>query len=376
MIRRKFLKVRRGWTGRAKKTAPTGRRGMWGLLDTYLDHLQVRGYSPGTITARQDHVQNFLAWCDERSLSEPTEVTQPVIERYQRWLYYFRRPNGRPLTLETQNNRLGIVKQFFRWLTRQHLTLFNPAAEIELPRLSHRLPRDILTAAEAEAVMAVPNVETPLGIRDRAILETFYSTGVRRVELVNLALYDLDAARGTLMVREGKGRKDRVVPIGRRAQDWIDKYLTDVRPHHVVDTDVTYLFLTIDGGPINSHMLGENMKKYLKAAGITKNGACHIWRHTVATAMLENGADIRFIQDLLGHADVRTTQVYTRVSIKKLQEIHRATHPAELAYRELTDESSGIQEDARQLLDELAAQDEDEREQGESPPPDDPGESG
>jgi integrase/recombinase XerD len=284
-------------------------------------------------------------------------VTQPVIERYQRWLYYFRRPSGRPLTLETQNSRLGIVKQFFRWLTRQHLTLFNPASEIELPRLSHRLPRDILTPTEAEAVLAVPNVETPLGIRDRAILETFYSTGLRRVELVNLALYDLDAARGTLMVREGKGRKDRVVPIGRRALDWIDKYLTDVRPHHVVDTDVTYLFLTIDGGSINSHMLGNIVKKYLKAAGIDKNGACHIWRHTVATAMLENGADIRFIQDLLGHADARTTQVYTRVSIKKLQEIHRATHPAERAYRELTEESGEVPDDERQVLDERAAPD-------------------
>lgn len=347
MIRRKFLKTRRGWAGRAKKPTPTGRRGMWGLLDAYLDHLRVRSYSPGTITARLEHLQNFLAWCDERSLAEPTEVTQPVIERYQRWLYYFRKPSGQPLTLETQNNRLGIVKQFFRWLTRQHLTLFNPASEIELPRLSHRLPRDILTPAEAEAVLAVPNVETPLGIRDRAILETFYSTGLRRVELINLALYDLDAARGTLMVREGKGRKDRVVPIGRRALDWIDKYLTDVRPDHVVDGDVTYLFLTIDGGPINSHMLGDIAKKYLKAAGVQKNGACHIWRHTVATAMLENGADLRFIADLLGHANVKTTQVYTRVSIKKLQEIHRATHPAEQAYRDLAGERDGPADDER-----------------------------
>lgn len=308
---------------------------MWAMLEQYLDVMRTRNYSPETVRGRHIDVRRFLTWCDERSLIEPTEVTQPIIERYQRWLYYYRRPNGRPLTFATQYHMLSAVKFFFRWMTREHLTLFNPAAEIELPKLPYTLPRDILTAAEAEVVMSQPDTQDSLGIRDRAILETFYATGIRRAELANLALYDLDAARGTLMVRHGKGQKDRVVPIGHRARAWIDKYVTDIRLTFVVEPDEKVLFLTIDGAPFQGrHALGELVKKYIRASGVGKSGACHIFRHTVATLMLENGADIRFIQELLGHRKLTTTEVYTHVSIAKLQQIYQATHPAERIYRE------------------------------------------
>ena len=230
------------------------------------------------------------------------------------------------------------VKYFFRWLTRQHVTLFNPAAEIELPRCPRRLPRDILTAAEMEAVLAQPDVQTAVGVRDRAILETLYSTGIRRKELANLTIYDLDPARQTLMVREGKNRRDRVLPVGQRALAWIQKYLTDARPGCVMEPDEGFLFLTVDGGPFRLlKLLSGIVAKYMAAAQLTKKGGCHIFRHTMATLMLENGAAIRFIQEMLGHAVLASTQVYTHVSISQLQKIHQATHPAEREPRADTD---------------------------------------
>ena len=326
------MRSRRGWKGQRKRGADiTGTGPMWTSLAQHLDGMRARNYSPETVRQRDVDVRRFLAWCDERSISEPTDVTQPVIERYQRWLYYYRRSNGNPLTFGTQYHLLSAVKLFFRWMTREHLTLFNPAAEIELPRLPYTLPRDILTAAEVEAVMSQPDIHDSLGIRDRAILETFYATGIRRSELANLALYDLDAARGTLMVRLGKGQRDRVVPIGQRARAWIDRYVTDVRPLFVVEPDARVLFLTIDGTRFEGrHVLGDLVKKYIRAANVGKNGACHIFRHTVATLMLENGADVRYVQELLGHRKLSTTAIYTHVSIGKLQQIYQATHPAEI----------------------------------------------
>ena len=147
------------------------------------------------------------------------------------------------------------------------------------------------------------------------------------MEVVNLALYDLDLDRGTLMVRQGKGKKDRMVPIGERAAVWIEKYRSDVRHQLVVEPDDGTLFLTADGARFSPNGMTSLARNYVLAADTGKRGACHLFRHTMATQMLENGADIRFIQQMLGHAKLETTQIYTQVSIRKLQEIHRATHP-------------------------------------------------
>jgi integrase/recombinase XerD len=188
----------------------------------------------------------------------------------------------------------------------------------------------VLTIREAEAVLAVPNLGEPLGIRDRAILETLYSTGIRRMEVINLKLYDVDVDRGTLMVRQGKGHKDRMVPIGSRALKWIDRYLTEVRHRLILDPNDVTLFLTHLGEAFTTNRLTQMVREYVDAADIGKRGSCHLFRHTMATLMLENGADVRFIQAMLGHAKLETTQIYTQVSIRKLKEIHEATHPAKL----------------------------------------------
>lgn len=342
-----------------EEPAPGAERGgMWRLRAQYLEWLAVRNYSKASMAAWSYDLSRFLMWCDERGLTDPTEVTQPVVERYQTHLYYYRQPNGKPLTTGTQYHRLGSVRSFFRWTARQHLTLFNPAAEIEMPRLGRRLPRNVLNEAEVEKVLEQPDVRTPLGVRDRAILETLYSTGIRRKELAGLTVYDLDMTRGTLLVREGKGQRDRVVPIGQRAREWINRYVLEVRPRLVVEPTMTALFLSVEGNPFfDLGGLSSIARRYLDMSKVGKAGGCHIFRHTAATLMLENGADVRFIQDLLGHSKLSTTAVYTHVSIGKLQEIHRATHPAE---REPSGRAPDLDVSAAQLLDELAQGDEDE----------------
>jgi integrase/recombinase XerD len=251
------------------------------------------------------------------------------------------------------------VPAFFRWLTKTNRILFNPASELELPKIEHRLPRHVLTASEAEAVINKTDVRDHLGLRDRAILETLYSTGIRRMELIGLRLYDLDVERGTVMVRQGKGKKDRMIPIGERALAWIDKYVTDVRPSLVLEPDEGVVFLTNTGEPFTPNRLTQLVRDYVDKAKVGKRGACHLFCHTMATLMLEGGADVRFIQEMLGHVKLETTQIYTQVSIRKLKEIHTATHPGARMARNADDrealllslaaeaaEEGGIEEEA------------------------------
>jgi hypothetical protein len=192
--------------------------------------------------------------------------------------------------------------------------LHNPASEIELPKAERRLPRPALTAAEAELVLAQPALNDPIGVRDRAMLEVLYSTGIRRSELAGLAVIDIDHERQTLLVRLGKGKKDRLIPIGGGALAWVARYLAEARPKLAVagDDDGT-LFLTANGEPFGLDALTRLASGYVKASGVPKAGACHLWRHTMATLMLEGGADIRYIQAMLGHAELSTTQIYAQV---------------------------------------------------------------
>ena len=222
------------------------------------------------------------------------------------------------------------IKSFFKWLAQNNRILYNPASEIELPKVPMRLPQSILSVAEVERIINTPDTTTVYGVRDRAILETLYSTGIRRMECVILQLYDIDGPRQTVMVRQGKGGKDRLLPIGKRALYWVDRYRYEVRDELVIDSDDTHLFLTDYGESFIKGRLGALVKRYLHHAEINKPGGCHLFRHAMATHMLDNGADLRFIQMMLGHSQLSTTEIYTHVSIEKLREIHTATHPAKL----------------------------------------------
>jgi integrase/recombinase XerD len=290
--------------------------------------LGVHGYTASTIESRRRAIVFFVTWLAERNITRPVEVTFAMVERYQRHLFHLRKPNGQPLTLRSQAQRLTPLRAFFKWATRQHVCAVNPAAELELPRTEQRLPKPALTIAEAEAVLAVPDLSTLTGLRDRAMLEVLYSTGMRRAELAGLHLHDIDVERRTVLIRQGKGRKDRMIPIGARALDWIDRYTTTVRALWAPSPDPGVLFLTVDGTAVSLHRLTTLMRSYVTASGVAKEGSCHLFRHTTATLMLEGGADIRHVQQMLGHVNIATTQIYAQVTIHHLQAIHTATHPA------------------------------------------------
>lgn len=302
-------------------------RGMGYLIGKYKEWQQMRAYSEVTIYGQAHALEHFALWCAERGITRPSEVVRPVLERFQRHLFHYRKPDGFPLAFNSIHNLLVPIRSFFRWLTKNNYLLSNPAADVDLPNRGRHLPRVTLTVEEAEKVMSQVDITNPMGIRDRAILETFYSTGVRRKEFSKIKCQDLDMKHGILLIRDGKGNKDRIIPVGERAIAWINKYLKDIRPHLVVEPDNGSLFLSREGTSLSGIWLGGIVRQYVRAAGIGKDGSCHMFRHTMATLMLEHGAGLRFIQRMLGHAQLTTTEIYTQVSTKKLKEIFMATHP-------------------------------------------------
>jgi integrase/recombinase XerD len=303
----------------------------------FLDHCRIKHYTDNTLKDREEQLDLFIRWCHERDITDTQTVTRPILERYQRHLHHYRKKDGRPLSILTQSMRITAVRVFFKWLAKYHHILYNPASEIELPKLPRHLPRNVLTQREIEQVINLPDTRTVLGIRDRALLEVLYSTGMRRMELINLTLRDLDIERGTVMIRDGKGNKDRVVPIGERAIAWLLKYIEEARDEYALIPDDGYLFRMKNRKPFTTHQVSNVVRQYIKDANLGKTGSCHLIRHTMATLMLENGADIRYIQAILGHEDLATTQVYTQVTITQLKAVHTKTHPARLTRQASSD---------------------------------------
>jgi integrase/recombinase XerD len=300
--------------------------GLW--RDRYLEQLGARNYSESTIEGRRDAIKVFLNWGMERDLKQASQITRPILEAYQRWLWKYTQSNGKRLGWSTQRSRISTLKDWFKWMTKQNVLMHNPASEVDLPRKEKRLPETALTLAEVEALLGVPNVADPLGVRDRAMLELFYSTGLRRTELCRLELPDFHATRKTLHVRRGKGKKDRMVPVGERAVLWLERYVVEVRPRLYLDTRTQAIFLTGYGGPFNPDVVSRMVSSMMERAGLSGKGSCHLLRHSCATHMLEGGADIRYIQQLLGHEKLETTAIYTEVNIRQLQEVHARCHPS------------------------------------------------
>lgn len=336
---------RGGYTAvRWLRTRPQARRGgqekpddglmrqgptMAALMDDHLTHLKVINRSHDAVANRRQELKSFLTWAQERDLLYPDRITRTILESYQRWLWAYRKKNGMPLGVSSQRLRLSAVIHFFGWLCKHRLLEANPASEIEMPRAEKRLPVEALTVSEVEAVLSQPNIGDPLGIRDRAILELFYSTGIRRTEMTCLEVGDLNREKRLLRVRRGKGGKERVVPVGARALEWTEKYLEDVRPLLVFRHEERGLFLTGYGESFSPDVLGRKIVGFVEQAEIGRKGGAHLLRHTCATHLLEGGADIRYIQQLLGHAKLETTAIYTEVSIVQLQAVHARCHPAE-----------------------------------------------
>jgi integrase/recombinase XerD len=294
----------------------------------YLVWMRVHNYALTTIACRERYLGYFICFASHRGIDAVEEVTFEMLRDYQHQLFSHRKRDGLPLSFGTQAQRLVPVAQFFSWLRRSGRITSNPAADLTMPRPDRRLPEATLSASEMAAVLSAPDVSRPLGLRDRAVLEVFYSCALRRAELIDLGVRDVDYDRGTVFVRCGKGSKDRYVPIGERALFWLRLYVELARPGFVTDRYPEHLFLSSVGTPLCPDWLSRKVRKYLALAGVDKRGSCHLLRHTVATLMLEGGADIRYVAEMLGHARLETTQRYTRVSIDRLRAVHAAAHPA------------------------------------------------
>jgi integrase/recombinase XerD len=319
------------WGGR--KPDPLAHLPLTRAMEAHFEALLVAGGSPETVRGRRIALRQFIAWADARGLSEPGEVTNRILALYQRHLFARRtgrtrgEADGAPLTLGTQFGYLMALRGWFRWLAAEAAIPADPAAGLALPRLPRHLPRALLGVAETEAVLAAADPSTPEGLRDRALLELLYSTGLRRAEVANLRRYDADLVRLVVFVREGKGRKDRVVPLGARAAAWLDRYLVEARPRLLGEASEA-LFVTDWGQKLTPDLAARIVGRAKSRAGVDKPGGCHLLRHACATHMLEGGADVRHIQALLGHASLSSTERYTHVAITKLQEVHARTHPA------------------------------------------------
>lgn len=305
-------------------------KSLYALLLRFVAWRRERNWSETTLKVQTHHGYRFILWAAERGVNYGAEVTRPVLERYQRHLYQYRKANGGPLSTRTQRTALQPLQVWFRWMTQQSLILANPAADLELPGLEKRLPRHVLSVEEVEQVLTLPDLTTLQGVRDRALMELLWSTGIRRGEVVRLELYSVDTSRRTVTIIQGKGKKDRVIPVGSRALWWIQHYVQQVRPQLLVNPHCKALFLAMDGlDGLQANGVTNMVGAYIKASGIAKWGSCHLFRHAMATQMLENGADLRWIQAMPGHASVESTQIYTQVSIRALAAVHASTHPAE-----------------------------------------------
>ncbi len=231
----------------------------------HLDWLAAHNYAATTIANRARYLDAFATFLTERDVTFLDAVRLAHLEAYQHHLYQARKADGALLSFRTQTQRLIPVKVLFGWATRRGLLTADPSVLLELPRAERRLPDATLTAAEAETVMALPDISTALGLRDRAILEVFWATGIRRAELAHVLVHHIDRARATLFVRHGKGARDRYVPLGRRAAGWVDAYLTQARPHLVTHPDAGVLFVSATGRPLALDWLSRTVRAYIHA---------------------------------------------------------------------------------------------------------------
>jgi integrase/recombinase XerD len=308
-----------------KPATPTGFKK---LFKHYLDNLLSRNYSELTLASQAKQLRYFACYCSHHGVKRPQKVTRETIAAYQLQLHMRTRPDGRSLAAGTQRQWLTTILSFFRHLTRTQIITSNPAAEMQMPRSEHHLPKAIFDCSDIERIIAIPDINSPAGLRDRATLEVFYSTGIRRAELCHLNLTDVDFSRHVLRVEQGKGRKDRYVPVGRRALAWIEFYLKEARQMLGRTQDKTALFISANGTRLGPDCLGLRMRMLVRRARLGKEGSCHAFRHSFATALLENGCDVRHIQVMMGHSKLETTAIYLHLSIQDIRAAHEKFHPA------------------------------------------------
>jgi len=299
------------------------------LIDTYINYLNGIGRASNTIESHITSLSRWLRFQDEKGGVAPIDVTPRTIAAYQAWFYDAQSRFGRPFTIKSQITGLNNLQVFFKYLYTSGRLLTNPAGTLRLPREPRRLPATILSTKEMKKLLSRPDTHTVLGFRDRTIYEVLYSTGLRVNELIRLRVQDLSPEQGTLFIRQSKHFKDRYVPLGKTALSFSAEYLANVRPILVRENSGDTIFLSRRGLPLNDGGVQVKLRIYAHRAGIKKHLTFHVFRHTLATEMLRRGADLRQIQELLGHRNLRTTQIYTHIVKGELKRIQTKCHPRE-----------------------------------------------
>ncbi|MDA8403273.1 MAG: tyrosine-type recombinase/integrase [Desulfobacteraceae bacterium] len=296
-------------------------------LFNFKEHLKILNRSSATIDAYSDHSRHFMTALNGTDLRK---VTTRMIESFIAELYDHRTKKGSPYSPYTITVKVRAIKRFFEYLEQSNVILINPAEFIIEPKLLKDRIKTTLTPTEVAKILDQPNLGTWKGIRDRAILELFYSTGIRLAELCSLTIYDPDLQGNMLRINNGKGRKDRVVPMGRHAVKCLREYIAKVRPHFTKKNRASrILFVNTFGGPVSAQVVCIMIRRHAKASGIKKQVTAHTFRHTFATVLVKNGADIVSVQKMMGHTDIKTTQGYLQTLGVDLKKEHERTHPRE-----------------------------------------------
>jgi integrase/recombinase XerD len=301
------------------------------LLHRFQGDLQIRNYSARTVSDYGYNLGLLFQFLDNRQISDVQSLTSSVLTEFQRWLYYQPTKHGAARGVLNQNGILAAVKSFCRFLKAEGYLATDPAAAIEYAREPRSLPRNVLTPQEAKRIIEAVDTTTALGYRDRTILEVLYATGIRNEELRNLTVANVNLEEGLLRINRGKGGRDRVTPLGRIASRFLETYINGIRPQLAGDRHTDRLFLTFRGNPIDAHTVGDVVKRHATLARIKKHVTPHVWRHTCASHLVKNNANLRHVQDLLGHGSLATTERYLRLTITDLKEAHAKFHPREKA---------------------------------------------
>lgn len=297
------------------------------LLFNFKEHLQARGRSPGTVKLYTDQARKFLQTV---TVDDIKAVTKSHIEAYIEGLYDHKTDQGKPYTIGTICTKVRAIIRLFEYLESANVVFINSAESIREPQKPKTLPKSVLSKKEIDKILDQPNLGLMTGIRDRAILEVFYSTGIRLEELCALSVFDVDLQGGMLRVNKGKGGKDRVVPLGRHAVKCLREYITKARPRLTTRNRKTRgIFVNRYGAPITGQVVAIMIRTHVRSAKLGKRVTAHTFRHTFATALVKNGADITAVQKMLGHADLRTTQQYIRALGLSIKAVHQKTHPRE-----------------------------------------------
>ena len=299
--------------------------------EEYLKYLKEKGYAESTIITQRNFLRHFSSYYLGKKKEEIGNITKKELEEYVKQRYYHLNQKEKQNKAESRNNEIMIIKMFFRYLKRKEKIekdISESISYIKIPKL--QIPKDIMSKTELKRIFKEPDLQTKLGYRDRMCLELLYATGIRRSELINLDLGDINLKEKVILIRQGKGQKDRVVPINESAKEYVKNYVAEIRPKLAGKSKNKAVILSDHGKRLHGANLEIRLKEYVAKARIKKEITLHSFRHTFATHLIQRGMPIRHVQELMGHKELESTTRYLNLTIKDLQKEYKKTHPREL----------------------------------------------